>query len=154
MLDLSTWILTGVAVYGAGLSTYNLIIERVKNKKRIKTDLKVGLLTYPNGKTSDAKFILTARNIGNIPVIINPPVIILPYAKQIILNDLESNICFPHELNPQNSCEAWADLKELAKSMKEQGYAGRVKIRIEFRDAVDKRYQSKPFLFYVGEWTK
>src|SRR3989344_949148 len=92
MLDLSTWILTGVAVYGAGLSTYNLIIERVKNKKRIKTDLKVGLLTYPNGKTSDAKFILTARNIGNIPVIINPPVIILPYAKQIILNDLESNI--------------------------------------------------------------
>ncbi len=51
--SLPTIITAIVALYGAGLSTYNLILARNKNKKSLIVSIKIGFVDYFPGGLQD-----------------------------------------------------------------------------------------------------
>jgi len=66
-------IITGViALYGAVLSTINLIRENKKNQRKLTISVSIGFLTYAHG-LSDDQLIITIANSGFKNLTINTP---------------------------------------------------------------------------------
>lgn len=144
-LDWSKIILTLVAVYGAVLSTYNLIVSRKEKQRQLSVKMSSGLLTYgPNNiPGEEAMLFITVANPGNRTVKINIPRIKLPDNKTVIFPTPQSDVTFPYELTEGDSCRIWIEMKLLAKQLIETGYSGSVKLTAEVDDATGRTYKSK-----------
>lgn len=93
-----------VAVYGAALSTYNLIKQHYANKPKIKIRIDIWpLLDLPESKIEP--FIrLTAANSGGGAVTLLSPYLELPEKKRFYGYNPRRDVKFPHELLPEKSC--------------------------------------------------
>ena len=142
-----------VAIYGAFLSTYNLILNLKEKNKKLIVSVSMGFLEYEDylGKQ---QLILTARNPTNKKINLNPPYILLPDGSQIIFRDLGSDVIFPHELLSGKSCFAWTDFRKFLRTIKENNYSGTIKIRCVYSDQIDNYHMSKPFNLNIDFWTK
>ena len=142
-----------VAIYGAELSTYNLIIKLKERFNTIKVDINVGFLSGSTG-VSDTNLIISANNHSSKRVTLQPPYIDLPDNKKMLLMNYQSNITFPYELKPRNNCKVWNNLKRTAQSLKEEGYEGTIKIKGVYKDAIGNKYKSKALKLNLEEWSK
>ena len=139
------------AVYGAGLSTYLWIVQLRERRPSLEVRASTGLLAW-GPEVSPAMLLLEVVNTGALPVTVQPPGLRLPDRRQLVFPQLDSNVRFPHELPPRNSCTAWVPVSLVAQKLHAEGYSGRVKLVPFCRDATGKRYIGKALQLRVEEW--
>lgn len=143
-----------VAVYGAGLATYNLIAHLRGTKARVKVKISQGFVTDPLGRPSEPMIILSALNVGQKAVTLCSQGFLLPNGMKWVFPNPLSNVRFPYELLPGKSCQIWTEAARLARDLNAQGYSGKVKLVGFYRDQIDTTYKSKPYEFDVENWAK
>lgn len=140
-----------VALYGAVLSTYNLIVKLLDRRVKLIILLSQGFFAE---EEISWKLFVTVANPSNKSITINPPSIKLPRNQQLVFPSPLSDVRFPHELQPEKDCRIWMDTSELVNHLRELGCSGAVKIRAEVTDRVGRRYKSKKFKFDMSTWNK
>ena len=137
-MDWSVLITTLVALYGALLSTYNLISSRRDKRRRVKVELSVGVLQ------GTLVLLFEVSNPGHIAVTIQPPRLQLPKrGGTIVFPTPRSDVQFPHDLSPGTKCTVWTSPAKLANQLKENGFSGKVNLVGFCKDAVGTTHKSK-----------
>jgi hypothetical protein len=122
-----------VAVYGAVLSTLNLLNIRKEKKRQLLVKMSYGWLTLPRD-LSDTKFLIEVANPGYRPVTIQPPYIRFPHGEKLVMLWPTAEVRFPYELLEGKSCSSWIEEAAVKRSLKEKGYSGKAKLRAEVDD--------------------
>jgi hypothetical protein len=154
-MDLGSWIpiaTVAVALYGAILSTYNLIAARRDRAHRLKVSLKWGIAAP--GPEPETMFILEANNPRGRPVTVTGCAISLPNGKSLVIPRPFGSVQLPCELAEGKNCTLLFPLRDVVRALVQEGFTGRVALRAEFRDALGNEYRSKAFKGDVGEWAK
>jgi hypothetical protein len=137
-----------VAVYGALLSTWNVLSTNREKRRRVKVRVSYGFATYgstlgPNG------ILITAQNIGHQPITLNSAGIRLPDGRTVIaLNSIEAPL--PQELAGGKSHNSLIEVKVLAETMQRLGFSGMVRVVGFYRDALGKAHESSGLKFDVA----
>ena len=141
-----------VAAYGALLSTYVFIVQRLDKRKHVKVSLSMGFLVFaPN--LSDTQLLLQAANAGHRTVTLTGWCVRPPGNEQILMPMSNSNPTFPCELADGKSATCWLEAKEVAMLLYNKGYRGTVRLRGEVRDATEN-FRSKPMKFSIEDWLR
>ena len=151
MVDLIAPITALVAWYGAVLSTYTLISNRLDKRRRIKVKLSKGIM--PNDADLPITMLfIRVSNPGHIPVTAQCPGIQLPNKKGTWNAIYQpSDVSFPHELNPGQACTVWTPLAVFANQLKGEGFSGEVKLVGFCKDAMGTVYKGKRWKFNVDK---
>ena len=140
-----------VAVYGAVLSTLNLLNIKKEKRRQLSIKMSKGWLTIPTGLSGDM-FIIEVANPGYRPVTIGTPYIKLPDKGSLFFLMPTAEVQFPHELQEGKRCLLWVEEAEVKRSLKGKGYSGKVTLRAEVSDQTGKRYRGKKALvFDIGK---
>src|SRR6266581_3573691 len=119
-----------VAVYGAGLSTYNFYDKRKDRQPRLVLGYRPGFLDYGGGQLSETNISLEVSNVGSKPVRIashSNIQVLLPNGGYLIpREDWVSMVSFPYVLSPGSSLSIWRNIRAFAKSLKDNGLSGKV----------------------------
>lgn len=142
-----------VAVYGAGLATYNLIHARKGLRPNVRVGLSMGFLTY-GPELSESMLIMEAANHGAKMVTLGSPGLLVAGRQVVFPSGVPGDVPFPYELPEGKSCRAWTEARDFALHMKRNGFGGRVRIVAFYRDAVGTMYRSKPLKFEVDQWCR
>jgi hypothetical protein len=140
-----------VAVYGAVLSTINLVSLLKEKKKRLTVKLSAGWI--PTAKTnSDNLILIEVVNLGYRPVTVEAPYIILPDGKYLVMPLPRFGDKFPYELREGKKCSFWIEEIEIRQTLKEKGYSGNLKLYAEVSDQTGKKYRArKAFIYNLNE---
>jgi len=149
---IGTIVAVAVALYGAALSTYNLIIKRKEGQRQVTVKLTWGVVG--TREEPQTVFFLEAANPGKRNVTLKGCCIQLPNKKELVMPGAQGTINFPHELEEGKSCLVWFPVNEVARLLINEGYAGNVTIRAIDRDAVGGEYTSSPFSGDASIWIK
>lgn len=104
---------------------------------------------------SDLRLFIEAANTGEKPVTLSSWGFKLPDGRTVVLMEPFTNVTFPHELLPGKNCSVAADVKDLARSLAQEGFGGKVKLIGFYRDQLDNEYRSPtPFNLDLIEWAK
>lgn len=142
-------IVTGVvAVYGAILSTWNVLSKQLEKRRYVKVKTSYGFETY-GPALGPYSIIITALNKGHRSATLNGAGILLPNGGTIVSLGQSGNTRFPQELESGKSCLICMPVQSIGEQMKKSGLSGTVKLAGFFRDALDKTYASKRFDFNV-----
>jgi len=140
IMKLSEIITIIIAVYGAILSTINIILQRLDKKRIIDIIPSWGFLYYDNGTISEDGYIfIEVVNNGHVAVTVNTPYIILPNKKTIVFPQASGDVSFPNELMPGRSCKIWVKSNAVMRHLRNEGYSGRVSIKVAAKDATGKQ---------------
>jgi hypothetical protein len=134
-----------VAVYGAALSTLNLINIQKEKKRQLSVKMSRGWLTFPKGLSGNM-LLIEVGNPGYRPVTVQTPYIKLPHEESLVFPLPTAEVRFPHELQEGKRCLMWVEEAEVKRSLKEKGYSGKVKLRAEVYDQTRKKYRTKKAL--------
>ena len=134
-------------------------VHKYVDAKRIKVrvSIKNGFITYTNGGISEAMLILQVANIGQNIVIINTPAIYLKarQKKGNLITKFGYSSELPYELKSGDAMQAWCEIKPLAKSLKEQGITGKVKLKGYFSSQVGDEYSAdREYRLDIDDWAK
>lgn len=150
-MDLPAIITAIVALYGAVLSTYTLVVNRKDKQRQIDVKLSNGVLTF-GPELSPAVLLIEASNPGNRTVILNTTGIRLPDRKTVAFPNPQSNVTFPHALEEGKSCLVWTPMKEFAGMLRQHGYEGTLRLVAFYRDQLGKEHCSNRFDFDIEAW--
>ena len=151
-----TWptILTAVvALYGAGLSTYNAFSTYIKNRRHLIIKLSFGLTSPSTQKSLKAIFVKVA-NPSEKNITINSIVLVMPDCNQALLPHLPGSTTLPHDLAPGKDCVIFADAENFAHDLFENGYRGTIKIKAKCFEATGKEYLSNRLKYDIEGWIK
>lgn len=140
-----------VAVYGAVLSTYSLILRRREKARRVAVSLSMGFVGS-GGQRVPMMVLLQAANPGDRAVTLQVPTLRLPSGDSLFPPVTNSDVRFPCELQEGKSCTCWFEAQEVALRVARHGHTGKVKFVGIVRDAVGGSYTSKPLRFNVDRW--
>src|SRR2546426_6887386 len=121
--DLAEVITAMVALYAAGLSTYNFLEKRKDRNPRLQLGYRPGFLDFGGGQLSDTTINLEISNIGSKPVKITSHSniqVLLPNGKHLVpKEDWQSSegVDFPCMLSPGDSLSIWRDIRAFAQSL-------------------------------------
>lgn len=149
-IDVAWIITTLIALYGAGLATYNIYTASQKNKWKIKVRVANGFLTF-GANLSDEKFILSASNVGYRAITLTSVGFLLPDKRTIVFPDGEGTR-LPHHLNEGMGCQHFVSFKDIAEQLGQNGYRGTVNLVGFYRDATDGLHTSEPYSFDFAKW--
>ncbi len=150
--DWSTVAMAVAAIYGAVLSTYNLISARRDRARTVKVFLKQGIAALR--PEPEPVFILEAAISRGRPVTLTGCAILLPNRKTFVIPQPTGSARFPHELVEGKNCELLFPLADVVRGLQQEGFTRDVVLRATFRDALGNEYRSKPFKGDVAEWAK
>lgn len=136
-----------VALYGAGLATYNARQARRNSRANLEVDLTFGMLvldTDTGQRTlSDQMFLLAAANHGPKTVTLTMPGLLVNGRQMMLEDRLGTEVSFPHELAEGKSVRAWAELDKIRIGLLENGMRGKVEITAFFYDGVGAMHKSR-----------
>jgi hypothetical protein len=141
-----------IAVYGAILSTYSVLSRRQEQRPKLKVLLKYGITIDPLSQArSPLKFILSALNTGKKTITLDIVGLILPTKDKKYFDFYYPNspVHFPYDLLEGKSCSVYIELKELANDLKQEGYSGKISLKGYYKDAIDRKYESKSVKFDI-----
>ncbi len=143
-----------VVVAGLCLSIYKLYLDRRDKRPLLRSSLSFG---YPVIKTNtlernDVFLSLEVKNPGEKPVRVSQAEILFGKERFLLIRPLGTNE-LPFELPSGQSASFIVPANEFATLLRARGYNGKVKIRANFRDAVDNNYHSRKFTFDTDMWT-
>lgn len=152
-MDLKDWtavVIAVVAVYGAFVSTYNLVVAGRQRTRQITVTLARGLLTL--GADPTTMFFLTAANPGDRTVTLTGCHLLLPNRKKLVMPRAQGTVTFPHELQEGKNCTFWFRVREVVGALAAEGFRGEVALIAVFTDALDRTYSSDPFKGDLDKW--
>jgi hypothetical protein len=139
-----------IAIWGAFLSSYQLISDYLKNKRSIKVELSYGFLS--NVRSVGPNILsIQANNIGFRNVTLSSVGLIINKETQMIIMDPIGNVQLPHTLGEGQSCVIYKEQLDLARQMVNNGFSGKVKLVGVYKSAIGKTYKSKPIEFDIDE---
>lgn len=141
-------ITASVAIYGAALSSYVFVVQRLEKAKRVKVKISFGFLAF-GSELSSNHLLLEAANNGHRTVTLSGWCIKTPKNEQIVMLGRNSEHAFPYEMADGKSVTCWLGVKEAATALADKGYEGIVKLKAEFRDSTGKRFRSDPLPFDI-----
>jgi hypothetical protein len=131
-----------VALYGAGLSTFNYLAQRQRDRRA----LKVEIIDSGDGGCSQPTLDVSAVNIGfrSIHLENRHAAIILKDGEEIVTLSPTGEFCthLPYELKESEKFTAQITVNELSALLAEKGYKGCVKLRGHLFDAEGNAYRS------------
>ena len=137
-----------VAVYGAILSTFNIIANRRDKQQRLSVVLSNGFLTYgPN--VGPLMLFIEIANVGSKVVTINSINIKLPKGESVpIVNIINPRgvslpVSLPYTLEESKSCSTGVEIEKLAKAIIQEGYSKKIKLHATVSSGAGKIYKSK-----------
>ena len=139
-------------LYGAALTTYNIVKSSKEKKRQLTVKMSGGWQT--RGYEISDKFMLfiEVANPGQRDVTINIPSIGLPDGKNIFTPIPLTHVRFPYELKEGKSCSIWVEKEEIKSELIKHGYSGTVKLRAKVSDATGKVYKArKPWKLELKE---
>ncbi|MGH9515393.1 MAG: hypothetical protein ACRD3P_06910 [Terriglobales bacterium] len=147
-VDLQWVLTTAVALYGAGLSTYNVYVARKQSKRQINVKISYGCLTF--GPTlGEDMIMITAANVGHRPITLDSVGLRLPNGRSLINIQQEGSVPLPHPLKEGTSVTHWMPVTGVKESIRRGGTSGKVKLLAFYNDAVGVTHKSKPFSLEV-----
>jgi hypothetical protein len=150
-MELSTLGNIILGIYGAGLTTYTIIKANEDKRRQVTVTISNGWLTYGQDLSKLMLFI-TMANPGFRTVTLNSPKIVLPDGKSMVYMNPLSDVTFPHELKEGKDCLVWTEMEMIKRSLIEQGYSGRVKLKASVSDRTGKVYKAKkPWILNLEE---
>ena len=148
----ATVVATVMAIYGAALSTYNLLSARRDRARTVKVSLKWGIAA-PRLEP-ETVFISEAANPRGRPVTLTGCGILLPNRKAFVIPQPMGSATFPHELAEGKNCTVLFPLGDVVRGLQQEGFTRRVELHATFSDALGKEYRSKSSKGDVAEWAK
>lgn len=143
-----------VALYGAVLSTYNVVAQRNEKRHQLRVHLSFGFNVYgtPGGGSTLGPTVLSAeaRNPGYRTVTITSVGLQLPNRRQMFLDLQSLTPPLPYDLEPGRNYVAWVEEKTVAETLKAEGLSGTVKLRGFYADALGSRFWSKSIKFHCN----
>ena len=138
-------------VIGTLVAVYTAYAQKREKSSRIRVEVNNSLLDYET-HLSDMVLTIYASNPGQKPVTLSSQGFILPDKKRLFLRSPGSTVRFPYELLPEKNCTVWIDAKELAHTLKSEGYDGKIKLIGFYLDQVGRMYESRKWKFDINEW--
>lgn len=138
-----------ISVYGAVLSTYVAILQRIQFKRKIKVEISYGL----NPSDGSKLIILQACNFGIRSISLEEPSMILPDNKKVsfLLGGLPYDVIFPYNLEEGKKCLVYWKTEDLDEELISSGFKDKVKIIGSFRDELGVTYKSKRIVHLIGK---
>jgi hypothetical protein len=135
-----------VALYGALLSTYNVVADWRRKKRVIKLSFASGLApgTWADHKRA-IRLYLTAANAGHRPIMVRSFGLILPNGTKIRFPVDGSEVPLPYELTEGSSCVVWADDGEVGEYLARNGYEGSVWVTPYCEDGLGVHHLGEKF---------
>jgi hypothetical protein len=151
--DIATFLTAIIALAGLILSIYNFYIDRKDKSTRLVAKISNGFLT--NGpELSNVMILLEIENHGQKMVKIAAVEIMWKKKKMVFFGGIEGTNRVPFELQSGDKATFWTPIKQVARTLKEQGCNKRESIKACFRTAVGSEFVSKGFSIDINEWTK
>jgi len=145
-----------VAVYGAILSTVNIIANIRDKQPRLSVVWSNGLITY-GSDVSPLMLFIEIANVSSKVVTINSINIKLPKGESVpIVNIINPRgVSLPYTLEESKSCSTGIEIKELAKAIIQSGYSKKIKLHAIVSSGAGKTYKSKkPWILNLDEYNK
>ncbi|MGA2158668.1 MAG: hypothetical protein ABSG90_05580 [Dehalococcoidia bacterium] len=148
-----------VALYGAVISTYNLVIARSKGKRKIKVQLSYGyfiagasVVTYPTYSDLSTHLIVGIVNIGFRPVTVKQLHFTLPkHNEKLMVRRPQSHVELPHEFTEGEACTFWIELGDIVGGIYSLGYEKPMKLAISALDTTENITKSNSIEFNVNQ---
>jgi hypothetical protein len=140
-----------VALYGAGLSTYNLRQALKKDRRVVIVRLDAEIFGY--GDSSRTVIKITVTNAGHRPVVASLPILILPNRRHVTLMSAGGSQNFPARLDDGESEYVRINLGELGSLLSAKGYHGPVKIFPQCSVETGERFSGKRLKLDVRDGT-
>lgn len=149
--DVATIVVAAAALYGAVLSTFNLVVSRREKRPRLEVTFADGV-EVRGGQVGGRQVFIQVANIGQRPATVNAPRLRIPNGGQILFWPSErSDTKFPCDLQEGRSCKIWEDRAEIIAALTRSGFTGKLELFAEVDDAVGHTFRSKkPIVVEVG----
>ncbi len=141
-----------VAVYGAALSTFSFVSQRIEKRRVVVVNLAIGQLTQGQKVIQQALF-MSAANPGTPTVTLTALSLLLPNKRSLVFQHVQSDVRFPYELLAGQKCTVWFSLKEVSSALNDEGYQGKVKLIAVFHDALGTAFSSKQLVFDASQYS-
>lgn len=136
-----------VALYAAGLSTYNFIMERRDKRPSLNVRLSYGALTLSDH--GQIVLLFNVSNAGSQPITLTSIGVRLNDKRTLYMPQLSGTASLPIELQPGQGRLFWMLPHVVAQSLHEQGYNGEQKVRAVCTDATGREHFSKSWTFNI-----
>jgi hypothetical protein len=144
----STVITASVALYGAALSTINALWAWRDKRRVVRVSASRGFPVI-GPDLGPEMIVLEAVNSGNQSVNLKSAGFRFPDSRQAILPQAQGTVRLPYELKGGDGCNVWADPRDLAFQLRNQGFAGTLKLVPFYVDALGRKHNGKPFDFNI-----
>jgi hypothetical protein len=157
-MDLKWIITTIIAVWGAGLSTYQFVMKLRERVPRVSVILRVRMevLDEVTQERFDA-FSIDVRNVGDRDVFFrdgSPSLEIGGLDEQFVLGGMSSNVRFPTTLRPNDGFRMFDDRDRLIELVRENlGNAPYAQVRANVHDSGGNVYRSEFVTFQLPRRT-
>jgi len=122
---------------------------------RSKTPLFVEVRFDTEGKMrSDTAVHLCGLNRTANPLTLSSFGFLLPNGEKFNFRHHPRSVSFPLELGAGEGCDLWISAMELARELKQRGFAGKVRIVGFFTDEDGRTYRSRAVSFDTDYWAK
>ena len=139
-----------VAIYGAALSTYTLVMNRREKRRRVDVSLQYGF-TPRDADLGPMMLLIQATNPGHRTVTLHAPYLLFPRGKKMVFMDPQGDVRFPHNLVDGTSCTLWVPATIVAGQAQKEGFHGKIKLAAQFQDAVGGSYKSSRITFDIDD---
>lgn len=137
-----------IALYGAGLSTFIFVTQRINKRRKIRVKVKYGF-EVPNG----AKLLLiNAANVGQVDVTIDSFALRTSLNWKLMFPPSQQEFRLPHELKPGQSVTFQFPLTVLLQTLVGNGYHSLVHLVPVVDDQDGVTYCGKTIRFDITKW--
>lgn len=143
-------LLLSVVVIGSLVSAL-LFLKYLRKKTPVHVDVR---FDTEDGTRSDTAVHLCVLNRSADSVTLSSHGFILPDGKRFVFRHHPRSVSFPLELGVDESCGLWISARELARELKQRGFAGKVRIVGFFTGEDGRTYRSRAVSFDTDYWAK
>lgn len=149
---------TATGIWGVLTAKRALEFEKKKYERSLNPEIKVecGYAVLVGGYDEDGDVLrVTARNSGEVQVILSSVTMCVPdlLDKHMTVIPDGDQIRLPFVLKPSDSHFVAIKLREIARSLREQGLSGKVKLEVFFTDKLGREFHCpNKTVFDIDEW--
>jgi hypothetical protein len=139
-----------LALYGAALSTFNLLQSIHKDRRQIMIGLRTIIPAFADGQTGKCFAILNATNAGHRPVTVTTLALELPTGQNLFPSPINAfpghpNTLLPATLSDGQSAHASVSYSDMATALLQHGMHEKIKIIPICYDSTDQIYKGEPW---------
>jgi len=149
-IDTATIITAIFALYGAVLSTINIVKQISLTKRNIKVIISIGFIN--RGRGLEDTLIIEAQNRGFRTVTITSNKILLPNENTYVSVAPNSDKQLPYRLTEADNIHFFFEIHQIANDLIRENYSNKIDIVASVSDGAGNQFKSKPFKFDLLEW--